>query len=94
MKITAVEVFLLYDRFVYLKVETDEGISGWGEATLHGGKITAQIAEALGQKVVGRILGKYLTNKLLNLFQQDIVRNRHDNEVRCPRLKTQMNNFF
>ena len=30
MKITAVEVFLLYDRFVYLKVETDEGISGWG----------------------------------------------------------------
>ncbi|MDP6596295.1 MAG: hypothetical protein QGI86_10555 [Candidatus Poribacteria bacterium] len=32
MRITKVEVFLLYNRFVYLKVNTDEGIAGWGEA--------------------------------------------------------------
>ena len=37
MKITNVEVFLLYDQFVYLTVETDEGVSGWGEAAFHGG---------------------------------------------------------
>ena len=48
MKITQVEVFLLHDRFVYLKVDTDEGITGWGEAAFHGGRLTAQMAEALG----------------------------------------------
>lgn len=54
MKITNVEVFLLYDQFVYLKVETDDGVSGWGEAAFHGGKITAHIAKTLGQKIIGR----------------------------------------
>ena len=54
MKITHVESFLLYDSFVYLKVETDEGIAGWGAASFHGGAITAQAAEVLGQKVIGR----------------------------------------
>jgi len=53
MKITNVEVFLLYDRFVYLKISTDEGISGWGEAAFHGGATTAQIAHTLGQKIIG-----------------------------------------
>ena len=42
MQITQVEVFLLHDRFVYLKVDTDEGIAGWGEAAFHGGRLTAQ----------------------------------------------------
>ena len=54
MKITRVEAFLLYESWVYLKVETDAGISGWGEAAFHGGAITAQAAEVLGQKVIGR----------------------------------------
>ena len=29
-------------------------VSGWGEAAFHGGKVAAQIAEAVGQKVIGR----------------------------------------
>ena len=53
MKITKVEVFLLHGKFIYVKVDTNEGISGWGEAAFHGERLTAQLLEALGQKVVG-----------------------------------------
>jgi len=54
MKISRVKVYLLYSRFVYLKVETDEGICGWEEAIHHGGRITAQISRSLGDRIVGR----------------------------------------
>ena len=54
MKITNLEVFLLYDRWVYLKISTDASIFGWGTAAFHGGQITAQIVSALGEKLVGR----------------------------------------
>lgn len=54
MKITNLEVFLLYDRWVYLKISTDEGISGWGTAAFHGGQITATIVETLREKISGR----------------------------------------
>ena len=53
MKITKVEVFLLHAKFVYVKVDTDEGISGWGEAAFHGERLTAQVLETLRQQVVG-----------------------------------------
>jgi len=35
-------------------VGIDEGITGWGEAAFHDGQLTAQIAETLGQKILGR----------------------------------------
>lgn len=54
MKITDLEVFLLYDRWVYLKISTDSGISGWGTAAFHGGQITAHIVQALREKLIGR----------------------------------------
>lgn len=54
MKITKLEVFLLYDRWIYLKISTDEGISGWGTAAFHGGATTAQVCSALEEKIVGR----------------------------------------
>lgn len=54
MKITNLEVFLLYDCWVYLKVSTDEGIDGWGTAAFHGGQITAQTARGLADKIIGR----------------------------------------
>ena len=53
MKITAVEVFLLHGRFVYVKVSTDEGLSGWGTAAFHGGPVTAEAARRLGAELVG-----------------------------------------
>jgi galactonate dehydratase len=36
MKITALRTFLVAPRWLFLKVETDEGISGWGEPVLEG----------------------------------------------------------
>ena len=36
MKITAVKTFLVAPRWLFLKIETDEGISGWGEPVLEG----------------------------------------------------------
>ncbi|MEP3276694.1 MAG: galactonate dehydratase [Stappiaceae bacterium] len=45
MKITALKTFLVAPRWLFLKVETDEGISGWGEPVLEGH------AETLAAKV-------------------------------------------
>ena len=36
MKITQFSTFLVPPRWLFLKIETDEGISGWGESTLEG----------------------------------------------------------
>ena len=47
MKITALKTFLVPPRWLFLKIETDEGISGWGEPILegHAETLAAQIAE-------------------------------------------------
>jgi galactonate dehydratase len=36
MKITALRTYIVAPRWLFLKVETDEGISGWGEPVLEG----------------------------------------------------------
>lgn len=36
MKITALRTYVVAPRWLFLKVETDEGISGWGEPVLEG----------------------------------------------------------
>lgn len=36
MKITALKTYLVPPRWLFLKIETDEGISGWGEPVLEG----------------------------------------------------------
>lgn len=36
MKITALKTFIVPPRWLFLKVETDEGLSGWGEPVLEG----------------------------------------------------------
>ncbi len=36
MKITALRTFMVAPRWLFLKVETDEGVSGWGEPVLEG----------------------------------------------------------
>mgnify|MGYP001111842567 CR=1 FL=1 len=45
MKITKLETFVVAPRWLFLKVSTDEGISGWGEPVLEGH------AETLAAKV-------------------------------------------
>ena len=55
MKITALKTYLVAPRWLFLKVETDEGISGWGEPVLegHAETLAAKIAE-LADMVIGR----------------------------------------
>lgn len=47
MKITDLKTFLVAPRWLFLKIETDEGISGWGEPVLegHAETLAAKVAE-------------------------------------------------
>lgn len=47
MKITAVQTYLVPPRWLFLKIETDAGVSGWGEPVLegHAETLAAKIAE-------------------------------------------------
>jgi galactonate dehydratase len=55
MKITALRTFLVPPRWLFLKIETDEGVSGWGEPVLegHAETLAAKIAE-FADVLVGR----------------------------------------
>ncbi len=55
MKITALKTFLVAPRWLFLKVETDEGLSGWGEPVLegHAETLAAAVAE-LADFLIGR----------------------------------------
>jgi galactonate dehydratase len=55
MKITALRTFLVPPRWLFLKIETDEGVSGWGEPVLegHAETLAAQVHE-FGDVLIGR----------------------------------------
>jgi galactonate dehydratase len=55
MKITALKTYVVPPRWLFLKVETDEGISGWGEPVLegHAETLAAKIRE-LESLLIGR----------------------------------------
>lgn len=44
MKITGFETFIVPPRWLFLKIETDEGICGWGEPVVEGKAHTVQTA--------------------------------------------------
>ena len=54
MKITALRTYLVPPRWLFLKIETDEGISGWGEPVLegHAETLATKIAE-FGEALIG-----------------------------------------
>ena len=55
VRITRIETFLVPPRWLFVQVSTDEGISGWGEATLEGRSATVQAAiRELEDLLVGR----------------------------------------
>lgn len=55
MKITAVEVFQVPPRWLFVKISTDEGVAGWGEASLEGNSDVVRTAvHALAEQLVGR----------------------------------------
>jgi galactonate dehydratase len=53
MKITALKTYLVPPRWLFLKVETDAGISGWGEPVLegHAETMATKIAELSGMLI-------------------------------------------
>lgn len=55
MKITRYEIFLVPPRWLFLKVETDEGISGWGEPVIEGKAATVRAAvDELMEYLIGK----------------------------------------
>ncbi len=44
MKITNYELFQVQPRWLFLKIETDEGITGWGEPVIEGRAATVKAA--------------------------------------------------
>ncbi|OZB95530.1 galactonate dehydratase [Paenibacillus sp. XY044] len=55
MKITGYELFLVPPRWLFLKVETDEGIAGWGEPVIEGKAATVKTAvEELMTYLIGK----------------------------------------
>jgi galactonate dehydratase len=55
MKITALTTFLVPPRWLFLKIDTDAGISGWGEPVLEGRAHTvAAMVEELADYLVGK----------------------------------------
>ena len=55
MKITALSTYRVAPRWMFLKIETDEGISGWGEPVLEGRARTVETAvREFGETLVGR----------------------------------------
>ncbi|MEV5715070.1 galactonate dehydratase [Amycolatopsis mediterranei] len=55
MKITAIETFLVAPRWLFLKVSTDEGLSGWGEPVVEGRAETVRAAvHELSELLIGQ----------------------------------------
>lgn len=44
MKIKSYELFKVPPRWLFLKIETDEGITGWGEPVVEGKAATVKTA--------------------------------------------------
>lgn len=59
MKITKLETFLVAPRWLFLKIDTDEGIAGWGEPVIEGRAHTVQAAvEELSDLLIGQDPGR------------------------------------
>ncbi|MCF6112143.1 galactonate dehydratase [Mesorhizobium muleiense] len=55
MKITAFHTFIVPPRWLFLKIETDEGISGWGEPVIEGRARTVEMAvKELSDYLIGK----------------------------------------
>jgi galactonate dehydratase len=55
MKITGYQLFLVPPRWLFLKIETNEGITGWGEPVIEGKALTVKAAvEELMENLTGK----------------------------------------
>jgi galactonate dehydratase len=55
LRITSIETFLVQPRWLFCKISTDDGISGWGEASLEGRSETVRTAVGeLAELLIGK----------------------------------------
>lgn len=55
MRVTALELFAVPPRWLFLKLSTDEGIAGWGEPIVEGRAETVRAAvQELGEQLFGK----------------------------------------
>jgi galactonate dehydratase len=55
MKISKLTTYIVPPRWCFLKIETDEGISGWGEPVLEGRVATVEaLVHELGDYLIGK----------------------------------------
>jgi galactonate dehydratase len=54
MKITAVRTFAIEPRWLFVKIETDEGLTGWGECQGDKAHVTAQAVHSYDDYLVGQ----------------------------------------
>jgi galactonate dehydratase len=55
MKITALTTYIVPPRWLFLKIETDAGITGWGEPVVEGRALTVEAAvKELADYLIGR----------------------------------------
>ena len=55
MKITAIKTFLVPPRWCFVKIETSDGISGWGEPVVEGRAHTVETAvQELADYLIGQ----------------------------------------
>ncbi|MEY2874465.1 MAG: hypothetical protein RLZZ373_1836, partial [Pseudomonadota bacterium] len=59
MKITALTTYRVAPRWMFLKIDTDEGISGWGEPVIEGRARTVETAvREFGETLIGQDPGR------------------------------------
>jgi galactonate dehydratase len=55
MRISSYELFIVPPRWLFLKIETDEGITGWGEPVIEGKAATVKTAvDELMENLIGK----------------------------------------
>ena len=55
MKITSLTTYIVPPRWLFLKIETDDGITGWGEPVVEGRAPTVAAAvEELADYLIGK----------------------------------------
>jgi len=55
MKITRLSTYRVAPRWMFLKIETDEGVAGWGEPVIEGRARTVEAAvHELGEQLIGK----------------------------------------
>lgn len=54
MKITSIDTFEVDPRWLFVRIDTDSGIVGWGEATLEGSSdVVTTAVKAFAERLVG-----------------------------------------